>query len=178
MVNLLASDSSLGVRAAAAQVAKRMKGTPSTNAERLRKKYRYLGAQGGLPRAITPVEQAVQRLRSIYRRSRTEVEEARAALPGAIQQAEDLGLEVRGKSASGLLRDLENSRDFLDLTTHDANYAFTSFMQSGITDEEQAASLLEKMLGERKLMERRIEAVQRIQNLGFAAGLPADFTIS
>lgn len=173
MVDLRTENPSLSIRETAARVAASMKGTKSTNVERLRKTYRALEIAGQLPTPELRLEQKGEQLREFYRRHQSDVSKAKLDYAEVEREAESLGMDIAGDKLGLLLSELERTREHLEtLTQQPAEWTASLFLSQGITDPEVAVAKLREAAQKKKDVEKKIEVLRRARILRNVAGLP------
>jgi hypothetical protein len=176
MVDLLADDPSLEIRALAAIVARGWKGTLSTHVERLRKKYRKLRDSGQLPSGGTAAraERTATAIRDLYQQDSARVRDARTQLEEAERAAEALGLNLNGLPGHlhKTLRDLhDESQSLENLTEQPTEWMVASLMGRGFGAEEAVAAYHEAV-ERRRVLALQIEALTKVRNLRSMARVP------
>ncbi len=171
MVNMLAADPSLSVRAAANAV-----GTHATNAERLRKRYRTLKRKGQLPSEETEASRLALRadaIREMYAQRANRLENMTKDLADAEKKAKALKLDTSPASLAAQIHNLEAAREVLETLAHSSpDVAYDLLVHQGVTDPEQAIQTIAEAPETLKSLAEKIDVLKKIYRLRPALGQP------
>jgi hypothetical protein len=177
MVNMLAANPSLGERAAARAATAGMAGSPETNADSARRRYRTLKKKGELPKEETATsreERMANEIRVLYNQRNSRIADAKDELARAEIRAESLGLNI-SSDLSAYLKSLDLVKDGLEtLTRSSPDFAFSILLNQGITDPEQAIARRAQAVDQLRTMEENIELLRKIHQLRSIAGIPSE----
>jgi hypothetical protein len=169
MVQLVAGDPPLKVRAAAREATKRLRlpGNPDTHEERLRSKFRRLGVDGDLPPVQGPLDRAKAEIRHVYAAREEARVQRREQLAAREKEAELLGLAAdiaRREDLSAFLKRLELEMEGLELYARDSSVLVPLLMEQCATAEEAEARLTANVERFHQL-QKQVEVVRDIHNL-------------
>lgn len=176
MVEALAADATLGVAGAAAEAARGMKGPSARNVERLRKKYRKLQAEGGLPEAgeEARLERRARAIRAFYASRKSEINEAKRQLIALETEAESLGIDPRTEDLYALEQRLTQEKESMELFVRGpVDFALNGFLQRGVIEPDEAIAHMATTTKKFLALEKKVEMVRRLRHLRAIADRPA-----
>lgn len=174
MVDLLHSEPSLSVREAAKRVAMGMGGTLSTEAERLRKKYRLWRSQNRLPEGgeEARIRRAAAIIAKTYDVRDARIPPALEALPEAEAEVQRLGIDPQQPDLEKVLQDIQAGlRAVEDYVTDQPDWIAFGSMNRGLSKEE-ALARFQGAAAAREEGQARVAALRHLRDLRRAAGLP------
>lgn len=131
--------------------------------------------RGQLPKPQT--EEVLQelddaRVRELIDGYKAKDQAAKRELPGKEQEAETLGLQVKGVHTRDLIAHLETARAYLLPIAHDPIEEVVGyFRREGITDADEIISRRHKARSDFKLVEEQLAVVRELRSLRNKAGV-------
>lgn len=168
-MDALTADPSLSDREAASLATAGLRGVHSSNAERVRKKYRQLKRAGQLPERgdLGLLKQKAKILREHHVRRLAFRAETERELEQAGKEAAAIGLDLSG-DLEALERSLEEAELHLRLWVRGPiDYAEVAFSWQGILDPEEQIALLARYAEELHRVENKLGVLRRVRKCRF-----------